>query len=351
MIVPFRDEGGCLVVFACAGCGAVMTARVARVALPDHSGQMYGHDLLANLLQPGTYAVDPGNGRPWQPSEPEPEERGVRLLTYRITGPSNRIAIAPGDVRGTVFIPERLGGCCCGWDGQYGPNLACAQCGCPVATRVDDCGFWQVVWLQPDAVRPVAVDGPVQRVMNWDELPGTSSIDPHDRWSPPWEAAVAVALAHLLVISAGRRVAVPEGPVAAAFRRAIDSLLPAGPPARQLVLAGPGLSPTITDIALVPKHPQTGEVWPGAAGTVVPLAADVWTYMAFNDDRRLMPAARGMPAGVRRDDPPPPLPHTLFRPDGRVFLSTLERLAPDPQPWLRRIFDLVRDRPYMDPFS
>ncbi|MFI6176364.1 hypothetical protein ACIA8R_12590 [Nonomuraea sp. NPDC051191] len=307
-----------MVVFACAECGAVMTARVARVALPDHSGQKYGHDLLAHLLRPGTYAVDPGNGRPWQPFEPEPEEHGVRLLTYRITGPSNRIAIAPGDVRGTVFIPERLGGCCCGWDGQYGPNLACAKCGCPVATRVDDCGFWQVVWLQPDAVRPVAV---------------------------------AVALAHLLVISAGRRVAVPEGPVAAAFRRAIDSLLPTGPPERQLVLAGPGLSPTITDIALVPKHPQTGEVWPGAAGTVVPLAADVWTYMAFNDDRRLMPAARGMPAGVRRDDPPPLLPHTLFRPDGRVFLSTLERLAPVPQPWLRRIFDLVRDRPYMDPFS
>ncbi|WP_346110046.1 hypothetical protein [Nonomuraea maheshkhaliensis] len=32
------------------------------------------------------------------------------------------------------------------------------------------------------------------------------------------------------------------------------------------------------EIALVPRHPQTGEVWPGGgAGAVVPLAADVWT--------------------------------------------------------------------------
>ncbi|MGW4956444.1 hypothetical protein ACWEPL_04370 [Nonomuraea sp. NPDC004186] len=160
-----------------------------------------------------------------------------------------------------------------------------------------------------------------------------------------------MALAHLLVASNGKQVEVPDGPVAEAFRRAIDSLLPPGPPERHLVLAGPRLSPAITDIALTPKHPQTGAVWPCAAGTVVPLATDVWTYMAFNEDRRLMPAARGMPADVRRDDPPPLLPHTLFRPDGRVFLSTLERLAPVPQPWLRRIYDRVRDRPYMAPFS
>ncbi len=340
-----------MVVFSCAGCGAVMTARVARVALPDHSGQKYSHDLLPGLLEPGTYAVDPGDDRPWEPRKPELEEHGVRLQMYGITGPPNRIGIAPGDVRGTVFIPERLGGCCCGWDGQYGPNLACAECGCPVATRVDDCGFWQVVWLEPDAVCPVAVDGPVQRVMDWTELPSTPPVDSRGFWSPVWEAAVAVALAHLLVVSGGRRVSLPDGPVAEAFRRAIDSLLPPGSPERHLVLAGPGLSAAITDIALAPKHPQTGEIWPCDAGTVVPLAADVWTYLAFNDDRRLMPAAYGMPAVVRRDDPPPLLPHTLFCPDGRVFLRTLERLTAVQQPWLRRIYDRVRDRPYIDPFS
>ncbi|MEU6789377.1 hypothetical protein ABZ912_60230 [Nonomuraea angiospora] len=297
-----------MVVFACAGCGAVMTARVARVALPDHSGQKYGHILLPGLLEPGTYAVDPGDGRPWQPLQPEPEEYGVRLWTYCITGPSNRIGIAPGDVRGTVFIPDRLGGCCCGWDGQYGPNLACAKCGCPVATRVDDCGFWQVVGPEPNSVRPVAVDGPVQRVMDWEELPSTPPVDPRGFWSPSWEAAVAVALAQLLVVSGGRRVSVPDGPVAEAFRRAIDSLLPPGPPERHLVLAGPGLSADVTDIALVPRHPQTGEVWPCDVGAVVPLAADVWTYMAFNDDRRLVPAAYGMPADVRQPSRQPRTP-------------------------------------------
>ncbi|MFC4060974.1 hypothetical protein ACFOWE_21950 [Planomonospora corallina] len=340
-----------MVVFACAECGAAMTTKVARVALPDHSGQKYGHGLLPSLLEPGTYAVDPGDGQSWEPLKPEPEAQGVRLLTYCISGAPNRIGIAPGDVRGTVFIPERLGGCCCGWDGQYGPNLACARCDRPVATRVDDCGFWQVVWLEPEAVRPVAVGGPVQRVIDWAELQSIPPVDPRGFWSPLWEAAAAVALAHLLAVSGGKRVSVPEGPVAQVFRRAIDSLLPPEPPERHLVLAGPGLSAAITDIALVPRHPQTGEVWPCDAGAVVPLSAGVWTYLAFNDDRRLVPAAYGMPAVVRRDDPPPLLPSSPFRPDGRVFLSTLERLAAVRQPWLRRIYDRVKDRPHMDPFA
>lgn len=316
-----------MVVFACAGCGAVLTTRLARVALPAHADQKYGHDLLPNLLDPGTYAVDPGDGRPWQPVRPEPEEGGVRLQTYSITGPPDRIGVAPGDVRGTVFIPDRLGGCCCGWDGQYGPNLACAACGCPVATRVDDCGFWQVVWLEPDSVRPVAVSGPAQRVLDWADLPTTPPVDPRGFWSPEWEAAVAVALAHLVMVSGGQRVSVPDGPVADAFRRAIDQLLPAGPTERHLTLAGPGLPAAVTDIALAPRHPQTGQVWPCAAEAVVPLAADVWAYLAFNDDRRLLPAAYGLPAGVRRDDPSPPLPHVPFDPDESVFLHTLERLS------------------------
>ncbi|MDX3111118.1 hypothetical protein [Nonomuraea angiospora] len=84
-----------------------------------------------------------------------------------------------------------------------------------------------------------------------------------------------MALAHLLVVSGGKRVSVPEGLVAEAFRRAIDGLLSAGPPERRLVLAGLGLSAAITSIALVPRHPQTGEVWPCDARAVVPLAADV----------------------------------------------------------------------------
>ncbi|YCK32601.1 hypothetical protein ACNF49_00385 [Actinomadura sp. ATCC 39365] len=220
-----------------------------------------------------------------------------------------------------------------------------------MATRVDDCGFWQVVWLEPDAVRPVAVAGPVQRVMNWTELPSTPPVDPLGFWSPQWEASIAVTLAHLVVASGGKRVSVPDMPVAETFRRTIESLLPPGPPERHLALAGPGLSTPITDLALVPKHPQTGEVWPCDAGTVVPLAADVWTYLAFNDDRRLMLAAYGMPAAVRHDDPLPLLPHRLFHPDGQVFVSTLERLPKFRQPWLRRIHDSVKGRPYPAPFA
>ncbi|MCK2213367.1 hypothetical protein MF672_006100 [Actinomadura sp. ATCC 31491] len=119
---------------------------------------------------------------------------------------------------------------------------------------------------------------------DWDELPSTPPADPRDCWSPRWEAAVAVTLAHLLVASNGKRVSVPDGPVAKAFRRAIDGLLPPGPPQRHLTLAGPGLPTDDTDIALVPRHPQTGQAWPCEAGTVVPLASDVWTYLAYHDE-------------------------------------------------------------------
>ncbi|MEU6799143.1 hypothetical protein ABZ907_46270 [Nonomuraea wenchangensis] len=328
-----------------------MTAKLSRVALPDHADQKYGHGLLPHLLEPGTYAVDPGDGRPWEPLEPEPVTRGIRMQMYCITGPPDRIAIAPGDIRGTTFIPDRLGGCCCGWDGQYGPNLACARCERPVATRVDDCGLWQVVWLEPDAVRPVAVAGPAQRVLDWTELPSTPPLDPQGFWLPQWEAAVAVALAHLVAVSDGRRVSVPEGLVAETFRRAIDGLLPPGPPERHLVLAGPGLPAATADIALVPRHPQTGEVWPCDAEAVVPLAGDVWTYMAFHDERRLVPAAYGMPDIVRRDDPPALLPYSLFRPDERVFHRALKQLETVRQPWSRRILDEVEDRGYLDLFA
>lgn len=34
-----------------------------------------------------------------------------------------------------------------GVDGSDGLNLACEQCGQPVATRIDDCSYWQAVWL------------------------------------------------------------------------------------------------------------------------------------------------------------------------------------------------------------
>ncbi|GAA1655937.1 hypothetical protein GCM10009733_061820 [Nonomuraea maheshkhaliensis] len=53
-----------------------------------------------------------------------------------------------------------------------------------MATRIDDCGFWQVVWLEPNAVRPVAVAGPVPRVMGWEEPPSTPPVGQRGYWSP-----------------------------------------------------------------------------------------------------------------------------------------------------------------------
>lgn len=55
-------------VFACAGCGAVLTAPVSQIALPVHAHHSYGHELLPALMEPGTYAVDPEpSGPPWRP--------------------------------------------------------------------------------------------------------------------------------------------------------------------------------------------------------------------------------------------------------------------------------------------
>ncbi|WP_091080643.1 hypothetical protein [Nonomuraea wenchangensis] len=349
-----------MVVFVCVGCGAVLTTPVSQVALPVHAAQKFGHELLPALLESGTYAVDPEPSGPprrrWEEvGADEAAARGVYAPVYTLSyGPPGRVGVAPGDVRGTVLIPERCDGYCLGLDGRDGPNLACEGCGQAVATRIDDCTLWQVVWLDPRAVRPVGVEAPARRVVGWEALreehPGTPPVEQPGRWSPVWTAAVAVALARLLAVSGGKRMAVPDGPVAEAFRKAIDILLPPGAPTREMVLAGPGLPAAITDIALVPQHPQTGEVWPTDARAVVPLAADVWMYLAFHDDRRLVPAASGMPDGVRRDDPPPLLPWRPFRPDWEMFVSTLALLPEVRQPWLRAIYDQVRERRYQHPF-
>ncbi|GAA4585922.1 hypothetical protein GCM10023194_30200 [Planotetraspora phitsanulokensis] len=340
-----------MTVFVCANCGAVLTAPVSQVALPAHAHQTYGHELLPVLLESGTYAVDPEPSGPprrrWEEvGAEEAEARGVYAPVYSLSyGPPGAIAVAPGDVRGTVLIPERCDGYCLGLDGRDGPNLACAQCGDAVGTRIDDCSFWQVVWLDPCAVRRV-VKASTRRVLSWEalreECPETPPVEPIGAWSPVWEAVIAVALAHLVAVSGGVRVVVPDGPIADMFRPAIDSLLPPGPPAKTLAPVGPGLSAASTDIALVPLHPQTGEAWPSEAQAAVPLAADVWMHLAFNRDRRLIPATGGLPDGVHRDDPPPLLPFYPFRTDRDVFLHTLARMPEVRQPWLRAIYDRVK---------
>ena len=353
-------------VFACSRCGTALTVPVSRVALPVHAHHRYGHELLPPLMAPGTYAIDPEpSGPPWRPwSEIGAEEAEVRGVFAPVPvlsfGAPGAIVVAPGDVRGTVVIPERCDGYCMGLDGRDGPNLACARCGRPVATRIDDCSLWQAVWLAPDAVRRLPVDGPAPRTVGWEtlaeECEGTPPIEPPGVWSPLWEAAVGEALAHLLAASEGAPVAVPDGLAADTFGRALDALLPPGPPARSAVLAGPGLPvpDPAPDLVVVPRHPQTGEVWqpPGGTGNrpVVPLAADVWVHLAFHRERPLLPVTGGLPDGVLRDDPPPMRPWGPFCPDSGVFLNTLARLPAVRRPWLRRIYDRVRDQPYTHPF-
>ncbi|GGP01689.1 hypothetical protein LDL08_01110 [Nonomuraea glycinis] len=108
----------------------MLTARLSRVALPDHADQKYGHDLLPALLEPGTYSVRSEHSEP--PWEVDAEARGVHLQVYSLSyGPPGLVGVAPGDVRGTALIRERCDGCCCGLDGRSGSNLACVESGWP----------------------------------------------------------------------------------------------------------------------------------------------------------------------------------------------------------------------------
>ncbi|MFD3486094.1 hypothetical protein [Streptomyces sp. NPDC058665] len=343
-------------VFVCARCRAVLTAPVSRVALPVHAHHTYGHDMLPALMEPGTYAVDPEPfGPPWRPwseiGADEAEARGIFAPVHALSfGAPGAVVVAPGDTRGTVLIPERCDGYCLGLDGRDGPNLACARCGLAVATRIDDCSLWQAVWLAPDAVRRLPAEGSAGRTAEWK---GTPSVEQSGRWNPRWEAAVGAALAHMLAASAGAPVAVPDGLVADTFGRALEVLLPPGQPPQRASLTGPNLPAPcpVADIALVPRHPRTGKTWqPPGTAKAVPLAADVWTALAFPREQRPVPATGGMPEGVLRDDPLPPYPHELFRPDSKVFLHTLARLPAVREPWLRRIYDHVRKHPYARPF-
>ncbi|WAL94676.1 hypothetical protein [Streptomyces sp. Je 1-369] len=357
-----------MVVFTCVRCDAVLTRPVERVALPARAHQTYGHELLPALMESGTYAVDPEPfGLPYRPwSEIGAEaaaERGVFAPVHRLSfAAPGAVVVAPGDTRGTVLIPERCDGYCMGLDGRDGPNLACERCGSAVATRIDDCSLWQTVWFVPDAVRRVpdgdACAEPEDAGADWDALAqeygAPPPVEPYGGWDAQWEAAVGAALAHLLAASAGAPVALPDGILTDTFGRALDALLPPGPAARRLVPAGPGLPAAVgdPDIALVPWHPRTGEVWrpsdPEVA--VVPLEADVWLGVAFPRVQLPVPATGGLPDGVYRDDPLPLYPTRLFAPDRRVFLHTLARLPAVRAPWLRAVYDLMEDAPFGEPF-
>ncbi|WP_435281831.1 hypothetical protein [Streptomyces koelreuteriae] len=351
-------------VFGCTRCGAELTVPVSRVALPDHARQTYSHELLPALMESGTYAVEPEPfGPPWrQWSEVAAQESSARGVFAPVPalsfGSPGAIVVAPGDVRGTVLIPGRCEGYCLGLDGSSGPNLACARCGRPVATRVDDCTLWQAVWLDPDAVHPLTADAPALPA-DWAalgrEYEAVPPVEQGGWWDPRWEAALGSALAHLLAASAGTPVSVPDGLLAETLGRALDLLLPhKRAPRKTAALAGPGL-PALDpapDIALVPRHPRTGEVWqapPGVAHTV-PVPAGVWLHLALEPAQSPTPTSGRLPDGVERDDPLPLRPRSLFRPDPRILLHTLARLPAVREPWLRAIHDRVDKYPYRRPF-
>ncbi|MFI1586167.1 hypothetical protein [Embleya sp. NPDC020630] len=331
-------------VFVCAGCDAELTVALSRVCLPVHARQVYGNGVqLPVLMEPGTFALDPD---PW--GRPRRTQDEPRVPADALPGAEcGDVVIAPGDIRGTRLIPDMRGGACCGVDGADGPNLVCTACGLPVATRIDDCSLWQAVWLDAHAVRRVRV-GVDPAPSSWEELTekseGTSPVAPiatwggrrfgsnhYWSWSPQWEAAAGRALAYLLVASEGRPVRVPDGLTADMFRRALDTVLPAGPPARCAVLAGPGHpAPDGSGIVLVPVHPQTGRAWTptrrAASAYPVPLPLGVWQWLTSPRPHTPIPASGRVPRHVLRDEQPPLLPNGPFRADRGTFERTLLRL-------------------------
>ncbi|MER7674344.1 hypothetical protein ABTY61_38605 [Kitasatospora sp. NPDC096128] len=298
-------------VFACKGCGTALTRPLTRVPYPVYAGLQYGNGVtMPVLMEAGTYGVDEGPA-----------------------GEPRLIVIAPGDAHGTAMVQRRELGACCGVDGRYGPNVTCAGCGRKVATRVDDCSLWQATWLEPAAVSPVPA-GPDRPAADWptvtDRWRAADLSDGDGRRSIRWDVEAAVTLAHLVHAADGAPLALAAGPLALAFRPLLAQLPPPEPgPARRAALAGPGLPPTgpRADIAVVPRHPRTGEYWPTPPGvTAVPLAAAFWASLVFRDERELAPATGGLPPGVERDYPLPPHPLYPAYLDRWLFRAVLNRL-------------------------
>ncbi|MFI5866646.1 hypothetical protein [Streptomyces sp. NPDC051546] len=324
--------------FACAGCGTELTAPVSRITLPVHTHHGGWEELHPALMEPAAYAVDPRpTGPPWRSWEEVGEELAARQDVYAPAyfvsfGARNRIVIAPGDSRSMALIPEKCEGYCRGVDGRAGPNLACEGCGRAVATRVDDCGSWQTVWLEPEAVVRCPSGLPAVPPPGWDDLERAEHrvppVEPDGSWSRRWEAAVGVALAHLVVATGGSPVTLPDGPVAELLGHAVALYLPVGPGGRSVGLAGPGTGTPRPrpDVLLVPRHPLTGAAWrpPGDDGAVVPLDSGIWAYFVHPGETSPMPATGVLPPGVLRDDYPlPSFPWYPLTPHEWAFEHTL----------------------------
>ena len=270
--------------------------------MPIHLADTHWEKLHPPLLAAGSYTVwSPRVRPPWRQWDEvgarEAADRG-RFASFGALsdGPSGTVLLAPGDMRGTRLILERAGGYCMGIDGRDGPNLACLGCDLPVGTRMDDCGCWQVVRLVPQAV--VRLPGPLERpVMDWAELLASGAL--WHRLSDYRDIPAGVALAQVVAAAEGAPVEVAPGPVACSSAAHSASCCPPGEGRKRLDLAGPGFGEPAADLALVPVHPQTGEVWqPRARAVPVPMDAALWAELAFPPHQTRLPVVGGLPEGV-----------------------------------------------------
>ncbi|WP_372348281.1 hypothetical protein [Streptomyces sp. KL116D] len=148
-----------LTAFQCRSCRRAVTPTLLERPLPDdgvdegwYRPEASPEDANGHCAEPivrmppGTFAVDPDPSGP-----PYVLDKQSGLLVE--AGPNGTIVLNPGDGLGLAEHPDvaMRRGYCCGMDGEWGPNLACA-CGAIVATLYSDCYQVQELRLQPAAV-------------------------------------------------------------------------------------------------------------------------------------------------------------------------------------------------------
>jgi hypothetical protein len=200
--------------FRCASCDTVLSTSVSEVPLSHRDTSPPQHEeRCPPRMGYGTYAIDPEPfGPPWW--RLDEEEFGHR----RPGGPRDTYVLAPANVRNTRLIIDKCETGCLGLNGAAGPNLACVSCGAEVATRIDDCGAWQEVRLDPAAVissGAPAVGADITEPFQWDaaenERLGTAPPDGSRDPDWLWFGTVAACAAKVLARSGGGPIFLAEG--------------------------------------------------------------------------------------------------------------------------------------------